>query len=376
MSAKPPRIAVVGIGTELTSGQILNSNAQWISRELRQRGLQVFYHMTVPDERSVIRETFAFLASRCELIFVTGGLGPTSDDFTRELISEWAGRPLEFDAPSWEHIQNYFAARERKATEYQKKQCYFPRGSRVLINRVGTANGFRLTTDGGLILYSLPGPPREVAAIWRDDIDTDLRETFPQSNPYVTQSWDILGKGESEIAARLEPLLSNCPFEIGYRVHLPYVEFKIGHYQSQLSEVQVLIDQIQSELAGWTVLFNQPELPWRLFALLENCGSVNVVDTASQGRLIERLFAAAKETGNLPKIEWLNHTESKKNSPLTLKFMQKGRDHYFASWSYRGTVRTLEIPAEFSAPGLMSRNTACAIERALLFWCMQCENSL
>src|SRR4051812_5082741 len=102
--------AVLGVGTEITSGQILNSNAQWISQKLKGLGVEVLYHHVVPDDRGLILESLKIL-EKCDFIFVTGGLGPTTDDFTRDIIAEWAKKDLIYDEKSYERIVERFKSR-------------------------------------------------------------------------------------------------------------------------------------------------------------------------------------------------------------------------------------------------------------------------
>src|SRR4051794_23818144 len=98
------KASILAIGTELTTGQITNRNAAWISEQLVNLGAEVVLHEVVADEHQHIREALERCGKVSQLVFVTGGLGPTSDDFTRNVVAEWLGQPLEFDDPSWKRI--------------------------------------------------------------------------------------------------------------------------------------------------------------------------------------------------------------------------------------------------------------------------------
>ena len=138
------KASILAIGTELTTGQIINKNAATISEKLKAAGVVITTHLTVPDDRPLILEALKFLEPKSDLLFITGGLGPTSDDFTRDVISEWCGSKMKFDETSWAHIQERLSTRGFNVREMQKQQCYFPENSKILFNAEGTAHGFKL----------------------------------------------------------------------------------------------------------------------------------------------------------------------------------------------------------------------------------------
>jgi molybdenum cofactor synthesis domain-containing protein len=152
---------VLGIGTELVDGQIVNKNAAWISEKLKKIGLTTALHLVVPDDKKLILEALDFCAQYADLMFVTGGLGPTTDDFTREVISTWTNLELKFDEDSWQHIKDRLEPRGYVVKDIQRQQCFYPAGSVVLKNSEGTANAFYLEAKDKKI-FVLPGPPREM----------------------------------------------------------------------------------------------------------------------------------------------------------------------------------------------------------------------
>ena len=138
------KVSILSIGTELTTGQIINRNSAWIAAKLKQQGLDSTVHVTVPDETEVILKSLHYCAELTDVLFITGGLGPTSDDFTRDVIAEWTGKKLIFDETSWVYIQEILKNRGVGVKAIQKQQCYFPEGSTILKNNKGTANAFSL----------------------------------------------------------------------------------------------------------------------------------------------------------------------------------------------------------------------------------------
>ncbi|MCC2679202.1 MAG: nucleotide-utilizing enzyme [Pseudobdellovibrio sp.] len=252
----PMKASILAIGSELTSGQIINKNAAAISSKLKALGVHTAAHLTVPDDRAAILEALNFLNGKSDLLFVTGGLGPTSDDFTREVVSEWVQKPLKFDDQSWTNIHERLTSRGFAVKDMQKQQCYYPEGAKILWNSEGTANGFQLS-KGSLDIFVLPGPPREIEAVWRDHINAFLLDKTKEIVKVVTRSWDTIGFGESDVAFQVEELLHNRPrnsfFEIGYRVHLPYVEVKVSYHSTEEQTWAFWVAKVEQLLAPMTV---------------------------------------------------------------------------------------------------------------------------
>jgi cysteine desulfurase len=245
------RFSVLGVGTELTTGQISNTNAQWISKRIQEFGAVMTSHMTVPDERSLIVTALNNLAALSDVIFVTGGLGPTSDDFTRELISEWSGAELVYHPEQYDRLLKLLATRNLKPKEGHKQECFFPKGALILNNPVGTANGFLLKAKGKDVVV-LPGPPKEIEGIWFQDLQAPLKAWMKDIDPLITASWDCMGLPESEVAAMVEPLLVGCPFEKAFRVHLPYIEFKLTYHRSKSEQATPYLQALTAALMPYT----------------------------------------------------------------------------------------------------------------------------
>ena len=161
------RSSLLTIGTEVSSGQIVNTNASWLSDQLINLHYEPVCHVTVPDGEQDILEALDFLAARSEYIFVTGGLGPTLDDITSHVITRCVADELRFDESSWLQIQNRFQQLGIPAPESNRQQCYFPSRAQIIANPKGTANAFSLN-HGKHFICCLPGPPEEIKAIWQN----------------------------------------------------------------------------------------------------------------------------------------------------------------------------------------------------------------
>src|SRR6202795_3264627 len=133
---------VISIGSELTTGHNLDTNSQWLSLRLAEIGIPVGWHTTVADDLQDNVDAFRIATERAHLVLATGGLGPTLDDLTREVVAKVAGVELVFHEPSFEHIKSLFARRNRVMPERNRVQAYFPAGAEVVLNPYGTAPGF------------------------------------------------------------------------------------------------------------------------------------------------------------------------------------------------------------------------------------------
>ncbi len=239
--------SLVCIGTEVTSGQIINSNAQRLAMDLEQLGIEVRKHVAVDDDSQRIFSALTFAAQDAQILVVTGGLGPTSDDITRNAIAQWSDRPLEFDPSSWKQIEDTFARMGRTPTEMQRQQAFFPKGARVLINTRGTANGFILKLQN-LTLYVLPGPPRELEYLWSTFIEADIQKHWPSSHKQLVL-FRCRGKGESDFALIAENVLKNSGLKIGYRLDAPFVEIKV--WVDHAEKAKPFLESLTKELGSY-----------------------------------------------------------------------------------------------------------------------------
>jgi nicotinamide-nucleotide amidase len=165
---------ILAIGDEITSGQLLDTNSQWLSQRLEELGVRVLYHATVGDEMEPIAEVFRLAIGRSDVVLATGGLGPTADDLTRDALARVTDRPLALDPPSLEHIRRLFARRGRPMPPQNEIQAMFPAGSRAIPNPHGTAPGVALAVprEGRppCRIYCFPGVPAEMRQMWQETV--------------------------------------------------------------------------------------------------------------------------------------------------------------------------------------------------------------
>jgi len=202
---------IIAIGDEITSGRLLDSNSQWLSLRVEELGIRVLYHATVGDELEPCADVFRRAIDRADVVVVTGGLGPTADDLTREAIAEATGRPLVLDPASLEHIRGIFARRRRDMPPRNERQALLPTGARMIPNPEGTAPGVLLevprTDRPPCRLFALPGVPAEMREMWHGTVAGELRQAGAGRRAVRYRQLNCFGAGESQIEAMLPDLV-------------------------------------------------------------------------------------------------------------------------------------------------------------------------
>src|SRR5262245_49381497 len=193
---------IISIGSELTSGQNLDTNCQWLSLRLAEMGIPVGWHTTVADDLTDNVEAFRIACGRARLVIVTGGLGPTQDDLTREALAMAAGVELVFHAESFEQIKDMFARRRRVMPERNRVQAMFPTGAEPIANANGTAPGIWMAI-GSSYVAAMPGVPSEMFAMFESQIKPRLVQAGLSGGVVVQRKINTFGGGESAIEEKL-----------------------------------------------------------------------------------------------------------------------------------------------------------------------------
>lgn len=253
-------VGILAIGTEITTGQILNTNSQWLSTQLLELGFQTLYQMAVPDHPQEIKEALDFLENRCTLLFVTGGLGPTADDFTRKVLAEKYQRPLLWNQENWERVQAKLSSKGVPIRTIHRQQCEFLEGSAILPNEAGTADGFKFKVSiprtaqqnkSEIEIYVLPGPPKEILSIWEGGVREQLGSLMPESQKWVQKKWTTKGLPESEVASRVNEVLGEESQNVLYRAHTPFVDVKLLYQQKEAKVNEAQGQKIMQVLGPW-----------------------------------------------------------------------------------------------------------------------------
>lgn len=283
------------IGTEITCGEVINTNASWVSRKLENIGIRVQAHLSVRDQREEMLGALKFLTQdpECEIVIVTGGLGPTTDDITRNILSEWTKRPLEFDDSVWQELVETYGKRGLILRESHKQQCLFPKDCDRLRNPVGTALGFYQKFEGRHY-FILPGPPRELEEMWSIGVAPRL-EQLAQATSYRWQHWTNIGIPESEIAELVESVIGGKSIEVGYRASIPYVRTKL--YLDSTNSLHQKVQREVSEKLAFSSIGTE-DLAERFLRSLSGYRRLHIQDEVTGVKLAQRLFTARDTTGH------------------------------------------------------------------------------
>ena len=195
---------IICVGTELLLGDIVNTNAVYLSKELAKLGINVLYQSVVGDNDSRLEECIRKSLEKSDIIILTGGLGPTADDITKEVCCKALGFELELNEKQLRKIENYFCSKNIEMPESNKKQAYLPKSGYVLENNNGTAPGFAIEKNSKCII-SLPGPPREMKPMFENGAKPILEKY--SSAVLVSHNVRMIGIGEAKMAEDAGKLL-------------------------------------------------------------------------------------------------------------------------------------------------------------------------
>ncbi len=234
------RIEILNTGTELLLGTTLNTHGAWFGRELFKLGLRITRQTTVPDG-DAIREALEEAIMRSDAIIVTGGLGPTSDDLTREITGEVLGLELITDEAALHSIENFFALRDRPMAEANRKQALTLVGADVLANANGTAPGVyvppRLNGRSDCAVFLLPGPPGELYPMFHGEVAPRLKALAGLDMANAALELKFTGIGESDFHEGIDQRLSEVPgLEYGYCAHIGEVDLRLIGNPETLAE--------------------------------------------------------------------------------------------------------------------------------------------
>lgn len=237
-------IEIINTGSELMLGYVLNSHQQWLCRQLSERGYVVSRQIAVNDTAQDIQAAVREALTRADLIITTGGLGPTSDDRTRDLIAELLGRPLREDPKILGRIEAFFGKRKRPMPASTRVQALVPEGAIVIPNEHGTAPGIAIPTDRGLLVM-LPGPPRELRPMFLHQVLPLIHERFGPPPNFCCCLLHTVGIGESFleelIAPELAPLIARG-LDVGYCARVGEVDVR---FIARTMEAEILVKQAE-----------------------------------------------------------------------------------------------------------------------------------
>jgi competence/damage-inducible protein CinA-like protein len=301
-----PSAEIITIGTELLLGEIVDTNARFIARKLRDEGIDLYRKTTVGDNVHRIADAIQQALERCDIVITTGGLGPTIDDPTREAVASAVQVETEFRPELWAQIQARFRRFGRPPTDNNKRQAYVPVGSLAVENPVGTAPAFIVEQNNHAII-ALPGVPREMQYLLKNAVFPYLQKRYKLVGIIKSRIIHTAGAGESQIDDLIGDLevLSNPT--VGLAAHSGQVDVRITAKAETEAEADDLIADLEFEvrkrLGVWIYGADNETLEEVALRTLKSIGwSLAVVEAGLGGDLIRRLAAGSEartsELGN------------------------------------------------------------------------------
>jgi nicotinamide-nucleotide amidase len=334
-----PRLEVLNTGTELLFGSVLNTHLSFLAQQLFPLGLRVQRQATLPDG-SVIRDAVLESAARCQIILITGGLGPTTDDITRETVAELTNRPLYYDDSIFQKIRARFQRRGLQLSERVSRQAYVPEGAVVLANDFGTAPGLYIPAGNGMPhLFLLPGPPRELVPMFTTYAVPILRGLVPLNDLHA-RIFRTTGLGESYVEKMVgEKLLAIPGLELGYCARMGEVDLRVVGSRIAVNAAEKII---RAALQQYIISEELKELEEVVIELLrEKNATLVVAESCTGGLLADRLT----------------------NVPGSSAVFLEGS----VTYSNEAKARTLGVPVElFSSVGAVSKDVARAMAEGAL----------
>ena len=280
------KVSLLAIGSELLDGRVHDTNCQFASDYLTRSGIQIDQFLFCDDEEGEIVEALHFLSRRATCVITSGGLGPTTDDLTREAVALFAGLPLYKDSRSVERLHQLFAEKKRVFDPSNEKQALFPEGATIIPNSSGTAEGFTIETKG-IFIASLPGVPSEFRGMFLETVLPEVKRRSPDAVPVHRSGFRIFGLPESTCGNRIRTALGTVwQYPVSYRASFPeiHVILKAPSLIEAEEASRIAISAVGEEF----VFTRNPDesLPEALHKLLLSAGeTISVAESCTGGML-------------------------------------------------------------------------------------------
>ena len=286
-----PTVSLISIGDELLNGRTQDTNSHFLSSGLTSLGLKVLRVLTVKDCRDDIARALEYAQSDSQVIFTTGGLGPTEDDFTRDVIAEVCGAPLEISDSSLEKLERIAASKGRKLYENGKHQAQFPKGARVIDNPLGTADAF-VSNYLDTPIISLPGVPREMKELFKGAIGEFLLDNLKTLKNNTVRQVRIFGLSESYIGQVVSGLGLDDDLTIAYRPTFPEVMVSVSSGdEDKVLEATSQIKAVFGEEFIFSELGNQHLVEVLVELLLKENKTLAVSESCTGGMIASDLVS-------------------------------------------------------------------------------------
>ncbi len=289
------RAEIISTGTELLLGQIDDTNATYLARQLRDLGIDLFFRTTVGDNEQRIADALALALSRADLAIMTGGLGPTVDDVTREAVARVTGRPLALHPELLAQIEAFFSRVGSRMTDNNRRQACLPEGCIPIENPVGTAPAFIVEDEKGTII-TLPGVPHEMRYLMENAVVPYLQKRLGRLEAIVTRVLRTVAVGESQIDHTIADLETSSNPTVGLSAHLGQTDVRIVAKAATLELAEAMVARfegtIRERLGAAIYATGDASLEEVVAGLLrERNATLAVAETVTQGDIVRRLSA-------------------------------------------------------------------------------------
>lgn len=283
---------IICVGTELLLGDILNTNAQYLSKRLADLGISVYFQSVVGDNEQRLLQTIKIAQERSDILIFSGGLGPTTDDITKETVAKALGLNLYLNEEEKERITQYFAKRNLNFTSNNMKQAMVPEGATVLVNNNGTAPGIYIKQNEKMY-FILPGPPNELIPMFDGDVSPIIEKVT--DGKIVSKTLKLVGIGESEAAQRIADIINNqtnpsvAPYAKLSEVHLR-ITAKANSKEEAMPMIEEMEASIRQHLGEYVYTDKEEELEDVIVNLLTEKGlKIATAESCTAGMLASRI---------------------------------------------------------------------------------------
>ncbi|WP_428774917.1 CinA family nicotinamide mononucleotide deamidase-related protein [Vibrio sp.] len=284
------KIAMLSTGEEVLHGDIVDTNAAWLSRLFFEQGLSLSKRSTVGDNFNALVEELMMLSFNSQVVIVNGGLGPTSDDLSAEAAARAADVELQLNQQWLQELEAFFAGRGKPMPESNRKQAMLPAGSVMLDNPIGTACGFKMTIND-CVFYFTPGVPKEFKLMVEQVIIPDLKSSHPDTDGQACSRLYTLGSSESALSDKLDKLELPEGYQIGYRSYLPFIEVKLFGPKEDLDNRVKLAQLIFSLIEPYVVSVDEPMVSHLGHLIADKKQSIAISEQSTQGWLCNWLHS-------------------------------------------------------------------------------------
>ena len=251
------RAVILSTGDELTSGLTVDTNSNWLADKLFEIGIDLVAVLTVGDDPERIRWAFTAGLDRADLVISTGGLGPTADDLTTEVLAATLGRSVVFDEASAEHIRALFRSISREMPENNLRQANFPQGAVILPNPLGTAPGYRVETEWKgrtRHVIVMPGVPREMKPMTENVVLPWLRSLDPSGRVFLSRSFQTFGASESALDEMMQGAVRPEEGRLSFRAAFPQISVRVtvqGEPREAEQKIATLVERVRQRIGEY-----------------------------------------------------------------------------------------------------------------------------